>query len=446
MSSTSPALQGTAPTGDAHEALASYERIITGYTHYDFPDLSTRRFAPDIRRVVSQPFVSNLEPGTPTSVGLLAAVVGRAIGAYCGCQDVLLGIADQGNKLLPVRVVWGSDRTWGQVATSVAEALADPRWPRIHPDTLKTALDPASSQSPALALLSARPLPENTQLAESFPLSVVIDSDNSSIAVTASERYCHPSQSRIFLSQVTLLVEHASANPESPSSTLPQLPSDILSSHEKHSFEERCKINRFVPPVTYAADYLTLQANERPDDVAVRWYADLSTDVPIASFSPETISNIDLERRANQVGRWLLQIGLEKGRSVAVCMKRDVLFHAVFIGIQRAGGCYVPVSYCMRLPELVRFTEPWYADSQIDAELPIERQQFIVKDSNAQFVLSTSDIPCFPTLGELATDVSHSGVQQAISAQSSEALMIPDLDDLAYILYTSGEHQKFDAL
>ena len=69
----------------------------------------------------------------------------------------------------------------------------------------------------------------------------------------------------------------------------------------------------------------------------------------------------------------------------------------------------------------------------------MERQQFIAKNSNAQFVLSTSDMPCFSALGDLATDVSDPLVQQAIAAQSSEALMVPDLDDLAYILYTSGE-------
>lgn len=32
-----------------------------------------------------------------------------------------------------------------------------------------------------------------------------------------------------------------------------------------------------------------------------------------------------------------------------------------------------------------------------------------------------------------------SAVQQAINEQSTEALMVPDLDDLSYILYTSGE-------
>ncbi len=76
---------------------------------------------------------------------------------------------------------------------------------------------------------------------------------------------------------------------------------------------------------------------------------------------------------------------------------------------------------------------------QIDAELPLERQHFIARDSNAQYILSTSDMPCFPSLGNIAIDVQDTATQQAINEQRSDALMVPSLEDDAYILYTSGE-------
>ena len=82
---------------------------------------------------------------------------------------------------------------------------------------------------------------------------------------------------------------------------------------------------------------------------------------------------------------------------------------------------------------------------QIDAELPAERQQFIAKDSEAQFILSTSDLPCFSLLGSLAIDVNDPAVQEVIEQQSAEALLVPDPDDLSYILYTSGKSRRLYA-
>ncbi|RPD66154.1 peptide synthetase [Lentinus tigrinus ALCF2SS1-7] len=412
MSPASPTVPEPAPTAGAPVRRADLEQILAGYRHQDFPDLSSRRFAPDTTQSVSLSLPQNV----PTPLSRVVAAIGRVLGAYCACPDVLICLADgEGEGVLPVRVTWTDGQSWEDASKAVAEALADPSWPRVQPDALRRALDLTPKQSPALALVSAGALPSPNLLGQ-FPLVVRFEEDEAKLGVTISERICHPSQCKLFLSQVVALDEHASADPTSPLASLPHLPINLTSSYEKHDSQERCERYYLVPPTTYATDHLTLRAIENPDAVAVRWYADLSTDVPITNYTPDTITNAELEHRANQFGRWLLSIGLEKGRSVAICMKRDILFHIAFIGTLRAGGCYVP----------------------IDAELPLERQHFIARDSNAQFILSTSDIPCFSSLGDIAIDVQEPATQKAIDEQSSEALMVPLLEDDAYILYTSG--------
>ncbi|KAH9901403.1 hypothetical protein C8Q73DRAFT_786775 [Cubamyces lactineus] len=416
MSPASPPAVGPAPTDVVPPDFAGYEHILTGYRHQDFPDLSSRRFAPDTLQSTSHAISLDAGLNSIQALAIVAVALGRVLGAYCGCADVLLAIADdREEKLLPVRVAWGDGQTWSDVVGGVAQALADPSWPRITADALRNALDITPKQSPCLALLSARPL-QSPRLGGGIPLVLAIDCDNAVLSATASERLCHPSQSQLLLSQVAALVAHAHTATQTPVASLPQLPSDLLSSYDKHSFEECCGIYGRVPPVKLATDHLTLQAAQQPNNIAVRWYADLSTDLPEDAYVPETISYFELDRKANQLARWLRQAGVENGNSVAVCMKRDVWFHICFIGILRSGACYVP----------------------IDAELPLERQQFIAKDSNARYILSTSDLACFESLGNIAIDVRDTSVRAAIEQQSADEVAFAQPEDTSYILYTSG--------
>ncbi|KAI0647071.1 hypothetical protein C8Q79DRAFT_1000106 [Trametes meyenii] len=416
MSAASPPSAGSPPTPTNPGDFAGYDHILAGYRHQDFPDLSSRRFAPDTLQSVSQALPLDASLNASQALAAVTVAIGRVLGAYCGSTDVLLAIADnEGDKLRPVRVTWAEEPTWASAIGGVVQALADPNWPRLTPASLRSALDLTQKQSPCQALLGARSF-SFVRLADGFPLVVEVDRDNAAVSVSASERSCHPSQSQLLLSQVVALVAHAQEKPESSLAVIPSLPSELLSSYDKHSFEECSTIYAPVPPVKLATDHLSLRAAQQPEGIAVRWFADLSTDLPPSSYVPETITYGELDRKANQLARWLQQAGVERGNAVAVCMKRDVWFHISFVGILRAGGCYVP----------------------IDAELPIERQQFIAKDSGARFILSTSDIACFRSLGETAVDIKDPSVRSAIEEQNADEIAIPGPDDLSYILYTSG--------
>lgn len=62
-----------------------------------------------------------------------------------------------------------------------------------------------------------------------------------------------------------------------------------------------------------------------------------------------------------------------------------------------------------------------------------------MKDSDAQFILSTSDLACFSSLGGIAIDFMDPAIREAVETQSAQPLQVPDPDDLSYILYTSGK-------
>ena len=344
MAATSPALSASPDVADVSGVLADCEPILSGYRHHDFPDLSSRRFPPDALYTVSQPLGQDIGSDNAITFATVVAATARVLGAYCGCQDVVLGIWEpaQEQKVLPVRVAWDEVRTWEDTVAAISDATADPLSPRVHPNLIRRALDLSPKQTPALALVSTGVLP-SPSLGRDFPISVVVEKDCSSLLINASERNVHPSQSTLILSQITALAQHATLCPQSAVAVLPQLPSTLLSSNDRRPYEEQVRAYHLVPPTKFAMDHVAMRAAEHPDDIAVRWYATLSTDVPISTFTPETITNAALEAKANQLGRWLLKLGLQKGRSVAVCMKRDVLFHITFIGVLRAGGCYVPV-------------------------------------------------------------------------------------------------------
>lgn len=337
------------PRGDvpAHAVSGNCKDILSGYRHADFPDLSSRRFAPDAPCSITRPLPQNENTDPSVLYSIIVAALGRVLGAYCGCQDVLLGLAiDEEERVLPVRISWEDAQTWKGSASAVSDALADPSWPRVHPDILRRALDLAPKQSPASALVSAGS-PLHPSLSQHFPVSVVVGRED--LTVTASERVFHHTQSELFLAQVVALVKYAVIEAKGSLSSLPELPSNIISSFEKQEDAKISETYCFVPPTRLATDHVALRVAENPHAIAVRWYPDLSTDTPISSFPSETITYGELEKKSNQLGRWLLRLGLQRNRSVAVCMKRDIWFHVTLLGILKSGGCYVPVS-----------PSPWY--------------------------------------------------------------------------------------
>ena len=142
------------------------------------------------------------------------------------------------------------------------------------------------------------------------------------------------------------------------------------------------------------------QAAKTPDAVAV--------------ISGETrVSYADLVARAAQIAHRLSAMGAVKGTLVGLACRRSVDMVAGALGIQMAGGAYVPM----------------------DPAYPADRLALYAEDSGCPVIVTQSDVagalPIGPQHLVLDTDADLAGA-------STTPPDGPTSDDLAYMIYTSG--------
>lgn len=126
------------------------------------------------------------------------------------------------------------------------------------------------------------------------------------------------------------------------------------------------------------------------------------------------LSYEELDRRADRLAAYLVQLGVRPGDTVAICMERSFDWIIAALGIMRAGAAYVP----------------------LDAAWPESRLRFAVADSGA-----TAFVAREPLLERL-----HLGVHEIDPARDAAAIaaspeltpVAVDADSLAYVIYTSG--------
>ncbi|KAL0578432.1 Non-ribosomal peptide synthetase [Marasmius crinis-equi] len=210
----------------------------------------------------------------------------------------------------------------------------------------------------------------------------------------------------ILLNQIhqTWIFFSSTAGSASPITTPLSLPRSLMSAYEPLYDDSKAVLT---------LSWLMTNARERPDGIAHEIYTTHGLDHP-----PDILTYKDLNEGSNRLARWLIRRrGLVVGRQdrVAVCRNRDVNFYTAHAGIWKAGGCYV----------------------SIDPDLPPERKRYIASDSEALLVITTSDQAS--VFGERAVVLDDPHVQDEINAEDdSEDVCHAELDQLAYLLYTSG--------
>ncbi len=140
-------------------------------------------------------------------------------------------------------------------------------------------------------------------------------------------------------------------------------------------------------------DRFVSQAERTPDRVAVDFYA-------------RKLTYKELNERSDEVAAFLQEKGIEKGDTVAVCIKRSPEMIVALFGILKAGAAYLPV----------------------DESYPAERLAFVLKDSGAKAILADDSLVC-------KADV------PVYTEWQTEATFVPQKlkgGDRAYIIYTSG--------
>ena len=133
-------------------------------------------------------------------------------------------------------------------------------------------------------------------------------------------------------------------------------------------------------------------------------------------FNEQYISYQVLDKRSNQLAYCLInQYDITKNDLVGLMMDRNEWMIISLLGILKAGAAYIP----------------------IDPELPKERKLFILEDSNAKLLITTS--PFFPEVMDFARTFLVVDLQsEEIDKACEHPLPEIGATDLAYVIYTSG--------
>ncbi|PYP83917.1 MAG: non-ribosomal peptide synthetase [Blastocatellia bacterium AA13] len=147
----------------------------------------------------------------------------------------------------------------------------------------------------------------------------------------------------------------------------------------------------------------TSQARSTPDAIAV-----------ICEY--EQISYLELNQRANQMGRYLMAMGVGPETTVGVCLERRCELIAALLGILKAGGAYLP----------------------LDPEYPVERLSFMLEDSHVAIIVTQESLSdSLPSVWIPMVDVDQER-SEIDRCGRMELEVAQCADNAAYIIYTSG--------
>ncbi|HLN60581.1 MAG TPA: amino acid adenylation domain-containing protein, partial [Symbiobacteriaceae bacterium] len=133
---------------------------------------------------------------------------------------------------------------------------------------------------------------------------------------------------------------------------------------------------------------------------------------PAVICGETTLTYAELHRRAGALGARLQALGVGPDVLVALCLDRSAEAVVAMLGVLRAGGAFVPV-------------DPTY---------PADRIAFMLTDSAAPVILTTSDrLPALPVGG--AQVLCLDAFDWSLTAEPQE---LAQPEDLAYVIYTSG--------
>ncbi len=158
-------------------------------------------------------------------------------------------------------------------------------------------------------------------------------------------------------------------------------------------------------------DLFEAQVDRTPDAVAL-------------DFGGARLTYAELDAAANRSARYLLAQGIGPESIVALLLPRSLELVITMLGIMKAGAAYLPM----------------------DIDHPLERLLYMVQDSGASLVATTSGlragIPFAAEMPVLLTD--DETVQQQLAAMSAERVSDADRiqplspENLLYTIYTSG--------
>ncbi|HEU4963502.1 MAG TPA: amino acid adenylation domain-containing protein [Bacilli bacterium] len=165
-----------------------------------------------------------------------------------------------------------------------------------------------------------------------------------------------------------------------------------------------------LPPVTKSAEVLDLKS---------RWEAQAARvpDAVALTFGDTHLTYSEVNTRANALAHLLRQRGVTANTPVALLLERSAEMIVSILAVVKAGGFYVP----------------------LDPDYPEERLRYMVQDSGARVLLTTSslqrllpDVESVLALDDLAVTATLA------QASTDNPPTAHTADDLLYVIYTSG--------
>ncbi|MET8234750.1 amino acid adenylation domain-containing protein [Micromonospora sp. NPDC005298] len=167
-----------------------------------------------------------------------------------------------------------------------------------------------------------------------------------------------------------------------------------------------------VPPAAPVAAAVTHGSGTLSELIARQ--ATLTPTAIAVSGDTEGLDYAGLDRRANQLGRYLAELGVGPESLVAVNLDRGVDLVVALLGVWRAGAAYLP----------------------LDPTHPAERRRRLLADSGAGVLLTRDALRDEATPGQVVClDADRARIA---ACPATAAVPSPDPDSVAYAIYTSG--------
>lgn len=143
--------------------------------------------------------------------------------------------------------------------------------------------------------------------------------------------------------------------------------------------------------------------------------ADRSPDATAVVCGSRSITFGELDKRANQLARWLIERGVGPECVVALCLDRSVEMIVGLLGVLKAGGAYLP----------------------LDPAQPIQRLSFIVEDAGTVAIVTQARYQgrFAGVLPELALDEGWGPLADLRAARPGRRCRA---ENMLYVIYTSG--------
>lgn len=210
----------------------------------------------------------------------------------------------------------------------------------------------------------------------------------------------------IFISRYLKVLAEAIAHPEQGINQI-----EILTTIEKEKMLKKRKQQSSNLVEHNLVSLFEKRVAQYPDNVAI-------------VFNKEKLNYVELNRRANQLARYLIQNGVGPEDFIGIALPRSIEMILAILAVLKTGAAYVP----------------------IDPASPKERMKFIIEDSSPVMILTRSS---------LVTNIDHNQPSKMIEIDNSQFLnQIDKLIDInitdddrvcplrpyhpAYIIYTSG--------